>query len=328
MLGQIGLGLVLDVHPLALGEELQRVLARLGEDRVDPGVGVEQVDGRVALKREHFVEREPVVGGPVALEVGVLDGAVAHGRRGLIELLVADIRAPLLDGRLAPNLGLVQELDEPDDVAAPAPELLAVLAEDQAERHVVDLDLPIFGQVAGLAGGLEHHLKVDALSGVGDVDDPVGVLLLDAVLDGGHIGGGVPVPAVRLPHNQRNLLALDEHACGALTDLGDVPVEQVVDDVPEERVVERLAPLLDGDAQTVVKLLEFPPGSVTDALPSLHVLLLAALELPDGLPGPRLEVLLLIEPLLGGPVEDLQVGDILVAGRVQTLGALLRDELD
>mmetsp|Transcript_2983 Transcript_2983/g.8865 ORF Transcript_2983/g.8865 Transcript_2983/m.8865 type:complete len:202 (-) Transcript_2983:1092-1697(-) len=199
---------------------------------------VQQVYGRVALQREHVIERESVVGGPVTLEVGVLDSPVSHDRRRVIEFLVANVWAPFLNSGSAPLLGLVEELDKPDNVAAPAPELFAILAQDEAKGHVVDPDLPVLGEVSGLLSGLEDHLEVHRLPRVGDVDDPVGLLLVDAVPQRGHIRRGVPVPAIRLPHNEWDLLALDKHAHGPLTDLGNVTVQQVIDNLPEERIVE------------------------------------------------------------------------------------------
>lgn len=58
---------------------------------------------------------------------------------------------------------------------------------------------------------------------------------------------------------------------------------------------------LERDAEAVVDLLELLPGRVADAAPCAQELLVAALQARDGLPGARLEALVLVEPLLRCP---------------------------
>ena len=58
------------------------------------------------------------------------------------------------------------------------------------------------------------------------------------------------------------------------------------------------------------------PGDVADELPRGDVVLLSGLQLDDRGVGARLEFLVVVEALLGLPVEGLQVGDGRRLGRV------------
>eukprot|EP00955_Chlamydomonas_euryale_P029028 306146-Chlamydomonas_euryale.AAC.1 len=70
---------------------------------------------------------------------------------------------------------------------------------------------------------LEYHVKVLALADVRYVDDPVGLLAAEAVLERRHVGGCVAKPAVRLLDDQRHLHGEDAgmpggaHVCEGLT---------------------------------------------------------------------------------------------------------------
>ncbi len=51
-----------------------------------------------------------VIGGTVVLEVSIFDGPVAHRTGGCVQLLSLDVFSTLLDGRLTPILGFIQQL--------------------------------------------------------------------------------------------------------------------------------------------------------------------------------------------------------------------------
>ena len=59
-------------------------------------------------------------------------------------------------------------------------------------------------------------LEVQRLPHVSDVDQPVAVLLVEPVADGGEVGGVVGVAAVRLDDRHRDLAAGPEHHLPAL----------------------------------------------------------------------------------------------------------------
>mmetsp|Transcript_37389 Transcript_37389/g.94339 ORF Transcript_37389/g.94339 Transcript_37389/m.94339 type:complete len:391 (-) Transcript_37389:1048-2220(-) len=240
------------------------VTASLAHNAGDARVSVQQVHRGVALEVQHGVVAELVVGHAVVLEVRVLDGAVAHGARGRLQLCLVDRLArlgpALADGGLAARLGLVQQLHQAHHIARPRLELLAVLAQHQAKAHVVDARLggpvALGGQPPGLARGGKHHVKVLLLPAVGHVHDPVRLLRVHAVPDGGHVGGRVAEAAVALLHDQRHLLPLHKHAHRALVHLSDALLLELLHNALEEGVVERLAALRQLHAQAVVQRLE------------------------------------------------------------------------
>mmetsp|Transcript_1931 Transcript_1931/g.2864 ORF Transcript_1931/g.2864 Transcript_1931/m.2864 type:complete len:223 (+) Transcript_1931:480-1148(+) len=99
-----------DVMGLSQGPN---ILAALADDACNTRMGVEKVHGGVALHVEHFIEAELVVGGAVVLQIGVLDGAIAHGGSdgfdlGLIDLFLG-IFATGANGFHAAVLGLIEQ---------------------------------------------------------------------------------------------------------------------------------------------------------------------------------------------------------------------------
>lgn len=96
-------------------------------------------------------------------------------------------------------------------------------------------------------GCLEDEGEVELLSTVGDVDDTVALELLETVVDGGHVGRIVGVPAIRLLDDQGVLDLGDEDDLGALVHLHDALGLELGDNLGDHRVVERLAHLLDLD---------------------------------------------------------------------------------
>ncbi len=102
--------------------------------------------------------------------------------------------------------------------------------------------------------------------------------LCDSVFDGGHIGAVVVETAVALLHHERDLLARDVDALGALVQLDEALLVQLVDHAGDERVVEALSELLDCGAESFVDFRVFDSGKLADDLPGVEALLVARLQ--------------------------------------------------
>jgi hypothetical protein len=133
------------------------IRARAGEG----GRGLCSGMGGGAPQREHLIVRELVVRHPVHRQVGVLHRADPHRARHAIDKLgvggvgLAPLRLqPRAHVRLRARQRLVQEVDELHRLAAPRLELLAVLAQHEAERHVLERDA--VGREARLSRDGEH----------------------------------------------------------------------------------------------------------------------------------------------------------------------------
>ena len=177
-------------------------------------------------------------------EVGVLDGADPDRVRDRRALVLGQLRALGVDHRAGALDRLVEQVREPDRAARAGLERLAVLAQHRPEPDV--LGRPVAGP-AGAGGGGEDHLEVLRLARVGDVDQPVGVQVVDPVADRGQVGRAVAVAAVGLAHDQhrgravrvRELLGEDRDRAVALD--RDARLEQRGDRAREPVVVEALA---------------------------------------------------------------------------------------
>ena len=112
-------------------------------------------------------------------------------------------RASLLRPRhqLLPHLAtrLVQQVDQLDRLTRPRLEPLPVVPTHHPEPDMVQ---PLLLHPPGCPGGVEDHVEMSRLACVRHSDDPVSFELLEAVLDGGHVGGVVPVPAVRFADDE------------------------------------------------------------------------------------------------------------------------------
>lgn len=77
-----------DLKGLLLGQLVDFLAAEAGfaDDGTHADVGVDQVDSCVALRVQHFLEGEDVVGNTVLLEVEVFDGSHAQLLSGLLVL--------------------------------------------------------------------------------------------------------------------------------------------------------------------------------------------------------------------------------------------------
>mmetsp|Transcript_38221 Transcript_38221/g.90273 ORF Transcript_38221/g.90273 Transcript_38221/m.90273 type:complete len:286 (+) Transcript_38221:962-1819(+) len=153
------------------------------------------------------------------------------------------------------------------------------------------------------------------LASVSDVDDALSLLGADAVPDGRQIRRRVQEPAVGLADQERRLVlvfvgwVLEEDDLGALALFEQLGLAQVLAHVREERVVERLPTLLQRHLERVVDGLELLAGCLAQQLPPGERDLVAGLQLHHLLARLVLELLALVEALLGLAVEVNQVPD-------------------
>mmetsp|Transcript_15817 Transcript_15817/g.45095 ORF Transcript_15817/g.45095 Transcript_15817/m.45095 type:complete len:390 (-) Transcript_15817:12-1181(-) len=163
----------------------------------------------------------------------------------------------------------------------------------------------------GLQRRIEDHVEVRLLAKVRQVHDPIAAHHKEPMVDGGQIRGVVAEASVALDRHERNLGdARGENAHGALALHAQAPVLQLLDQGRDHVVVERLAALQGRNAEPLVDLVERLPAHIANPLPRLPRNLAAALQVDNCLLGSFLEVLVVIESLLRGLVECVQVADI------------------
>ncbi len=329
-------------RPLGRGQRQLRVRDRAGLtgpplDRLDTGVGVLEVDGRVAVQRHHLVQVELVVAARGRRQIGVLDRADADlgavlddlflGEGDLLVVLLAHDRRRPLD-RLVQKLSMC--IRDRHRLARPGLERLAVLAQDRAERELDGVRLVV--QPAGPPRGLEDHLEVQRLADVHDVQKGVRAEVLDAVADRGEVGGGIAVAAVGLLDDQRDGVAVralhivEEDAQCALGAHRDAGLLQQPAGLLQHGVVAGLADdvgVADVHVELVEDRVEVDLRLVDEPLPHGQRLLVARLEVDDPAPGPLLELLVGVEQGARGLVEPVEVGRGLLAGDLGALAALV-----
>ena len=94
---------------------------------------------------------------------------------------------------------------------------------------------------------LEQLLEMLALAVIDDVQDPVGLPVLEAPADRGQVGGGVEEGAVGLADEERRrVVAAEEHADRAAALAGQAARDQIVhhgDESPKRMILLDAAPL-------------------------------------------------------------------------------------
>jgi len=208
--------------------------------------------------------------------------------------------------------GLVEEVDQLDTLAGAGAEALAVSTLDNAEAHVVQAGLRRRVPANGF-GEVKDLEEMRLLTEIRDVNDPIGLGSHEAMVDGGGVGGIVTKPTIALNQNEGDLLPLGEEALRAVRLLHEALGLEVGDDGTDEIVVVRLASLLESDAELVVDDVELHAGDLADGLPGQQTLLVAALKGDNAHLGSLLEVrgvVFVLESLLGGLVESLQIAQI------------------
>lgn len=211
------------------------VTAELAEDGTGADVGVDEVGCGVALEGEHFVPTKLVVCEAVLGEFGILDGADADDFRDGGFFFVGEAFAVGDDGGGAFD-GFVEDFDEANGFAGASAEHFAVLTEDATEGDVDEV-----GLLAAFAGGFEDLTEMEFLGGADDIPDFVGFPDVDAVIDGGEVGGGVEEATVGFADDAGFVSecfdVAKEDAGGAVADFGDALGEKVIDERGELVVV-------------------------------------------------------------------------------------------
>mmetsp|Transcript_20564 Transcript_20564/g.35341 ORF Transcript_20564/g.35341 Transcript_20564/m.35341 type:complete len:419 (-) Transcript_20564:1041-2297(-) len=256
-----------DNRDTIFGAELVEVDAAFPADALDAHVGVKHVRRSVTLQCQHLVVAEHVVARPVLVQVRILDGADPHHLRHVPNKLLVLRPALRLKPRPYVRLGtdncLVQQVPEPYRVAGSSLQLLPILALNQAELDVLDLD--VLWQPPGTLGYLENLVEVGALAGVHHVQQPFPAVGAHTVPQRRQVCRGIVEPAVGLSNNEGlrstipGLVTLQHHALTAVVLDQKAHVAEVFDDVGQERVVEGLPALLECHIEPVVYLLKLAP---------------------------------------------------------------------
>mmetsp|Transcript_40003 Transcript_40003/g.68243 ORF Transcript_40003/g.68243 Transcript_40003/m.68243 type:complete len:467 (+) Transcript_40003:303-1703(+) len=313
----------IDVHPV--------IRLAFGNDRFEARVRVQEVDGRVALRVQHAVVREDVIGGGISAEVEVLDGAVSHGRCRGVGLLLGDVHGlPLLHAILQTGFhagdGLVEEVHETDGIARPGLEPFAVLSLHGPEANVIQ-SMTLVRHPANLFGGRKDHGEVIRLREVGDVHYLLRLELIQSVLDGRHVRGIVSVPPIALLDHERYFEFRHKDALGpSLLDAAHAPLDKFINDRRDLIVVKGFPALLHRDIQPLINLLKLLPADIAEDLPYFATLLVPRLELHHVELTDFLKFGTLVEPALGIFVKRREVGD--VGHVVVKVGVLLLEVLD
>ncbi|CAO0835925.1 hypothetical protein SMICM17S_05673 [Streptomyces microflavus] len=314
-------------------------VARLAQDRLDPGVRVLEVDRRVAVERHHLVEVELVVPYGGGRQVRVLHGPDADVPAVLHDLVLGepDLLGLLPDDSRGPGDRLVEEVLQPHGLALTGLERLAVLAQDRAERELHGLHVLV--EPARPAGRLEDHLEVQRLPGVHHVQQGVGLEVLHPVADRGEVGGRVAVTAVRLLHDERDLVAVrtqhivEEDAQRTLGADGDARLLQDPAGLLQHVVVAGLTDdvgVADLHVELVEDGVEVDLRLVDEALPQLQRLGVPGLEGHHPVPRARLELLVGVEQRTRRLVDPVQRRHRRLAVRRVTLvlqGARVLDQI-
>ncbi len=226
------------------------------EDAAAAGVGILHVGGGVPVGGEHFVITEDVIARAILAEIGIFDRSDAHGFGDGGDLLFAQVREfvalgePFLTGLLVfvPSQAdsLFDQLFEFRRSSRAGSEGAAVFSQDRAKADVVQFDLV----VAPAAGLGEQGAEVQRLAGVHHVQNGVRLEMLDAVADGGQVGGQVGEGAVPLAEDARRVVPLpllrgarnppgrigNDHRPFAF--FGQTPCEHFLHDRRQKRMVE------------------------------------------------------------------------------------------
>jgi len=169
----------------------------------------------------------------------------------------------------------------------------------------------------------EYLLEMARLPRVGDVQDAVRPEVGGAEARGGEVRRRVVEAAVGLLDDE-DLVVLVGHDHGALRLDRDASRLEILDDLGEIRIIERLAALLErlGDAEPSVDLVELGSrgGAYVSPQPS-RLVVGVRLQRDDALPRASPELIVHVEPRLGGFIKPDQIAEI---GRV---GSAARTQL-
>ena len=133
----------------------------------------------------------------------------------------------------------------------------------------------------------EQLLEVQALPMIDDVQNRVGLPVLDAILDRGQIGRGVQKRAVLLANDQRRVVAGEKDADRAVALAGDAAVCKVLDHAGQPIVIKALAQrVVERDAQPLINAVDVGQAGGQELAPQSQVLRLAAVQVRPSRPAP------------------------------------------
>lgn len=256
-------------------------IAEFAEDGAGADVGVLQIRRGVAVEAEHFLPREFVIGEAVLAEFGVFHGADADsvGDGGFIRIGQRGIF--FLDDGERTFGAFLQDFAQTDALARSGFEHFAIGSEDAAEGDVDEFlrESPEFGCS-------EELLEMVGLGGADDVPDFIGMPDVDAVLDGGEVGGSVEVAAIAFLDEHGLVLqrgdVWKENALGAIALTGDATGLEFVDEAGESGVVEAFTEVvIEMDVELVVDVLQTLERHFHTALPDGEVFGVALLEFDE-----------------------------------------------
>jgi hypothetical protein len=156
----------------------------------------------------------------------------------------------------------------------------------------------------------EDELEMELLADISHDNDTVSLHGVNSMVKGSHISGIIVESSITLSDNQGYLLLWNKDANSVLVFLGNTSSNEILNHGLEHRVVEALTNFLKGDIKSIVDLLEFFSGSVTENLPALKAVIVTSLELDNVLVGGLLETFVAVEVLFGLLVEGLKISDV------------------
>jgi hypothetical protein len=239
----------------------------------------------VAGEGEHLFPTENVVALAIGEEVRVFDGADADDACDFAAIVFVHGWAFLGDDGVGALFGFVEEVGEFYGFAAAGFKGLVIGAQNGAEPDVAEF----CGGGFPLVERGEELAEVELLAAIGDVDDFIGMPCLDAVGEGGEVGGGVEGGAVGFLDEHRRFFEvglIEENDDGAFAFAGHAFGNEVLDDGFELGIVKAFAEdVVEMDAEAVVDFLEFAEGEADHFLPEGEVFGIAVLEFDEFLAG-------------------------------------------
>ncbi|MCY1411307.1 hypothetical protein D9M71_266910 [compost metagenome] len=256
-------------------------------------------------------------------QVGVFDCTDPHHLGNVAQVFFSQLRVLFLDQGIGALLGFGEQVDQLDRAAVAGLERTAVGAVHGAEAHV--LHLHAIGDETGATGHFEHLLEVQCLALVDEIQGTVGLQGAAAVAHGSQVGGGIEIATVGFLHDHRQRVTVGvlelfkEYALGAVALNQQTLGFEVVDHVDQVVVVGTFAHDVGRgqlDVQLFVDLLAVRQRDVLEACPQGQAVRVAGLQLDHQAAGEVGELFGLVKALLGGPVEILQVRQLVAGDRV------------
>jgi hypothetical protein len=124
---------------------------------------------------------------------------------------------------------------------------------------------------------LEDLLEMELLSKISDVNNAVSFESFETMAESSDISSVIVKSTVRLLNNQRNFLLGHEDADGASVFNSDFPVNKLVNERTEHRIVEGLSKFFKLDVESIVDLVELNTRDSAEHFPSSTAMLISTL---------------------------------------------------